>query len=236
VQPNATRRTLSVYQLVQNKRVCFIHLIVYQGWAEKAPWIEMKRNSCRQALLEAIPRIAGSSGYGAITIVDILAEAGTSRGSFYNHFADKQDCFLAAYDTVVERVVGEVIANCEGEEDWAERVRIGLATIIEIFALKPELARTVIVEPVAAGAEGQRRRRRTIERFARLLETGQKPIAQMPLQASRATMAVGAAESLLFDEIRAGRAADLRDRSADLAFAVLVPYLGPRAAFGEAQA
>jgi len=193
-----------------------------------------RTESRRQSLLEAMARVAGAQGYRATSVADVVTEAGASRSTFYKHFDDKHECFLAAYDVVVERLLGEVAAGCDAKRPWADRVHSGMRTIVERFAADPELARTAVVEVAAAGAEAQRRHWASIGRFARLLETGREPTAG-ELPPNTAVMAVSAVAGLLFDELQAGRGVELRQRTPDLLFAVLVPYLGPRAAAEEAR-
>ena len=63
----------------------------------------------RQLILEAMVRVVGRQGYKATSVADVIAEADVSRTTFYKHFEDKHECFLAAYDMVIERVFAEVI-------------------------------------------------------------------------------------------------------------------------------
>jgi AcrR family transcriptional regulator len=187
----------------------------------------------RQSILEAIVRVVGRKGYKATSVADVIAEADTSRTTFYKHFDDKHDCFLAAYDMVTERVVSEVIASCDGEEDWLERVRTGLRTIVELFALDPELARTAIVEVSAAGADARQRHWNAISRFTEFLEDGKEAAGDRELPENIALMAAGAVSGLIFDELLTGRAERLPQLLPDLLFALLVPYIGPGAATEE---
>lgn len=189
--------------------------------------------SRRQLILEAMIRVVGRKGYKLTSVADVIEEAGTSRTTFYKHFADKHDCFLAAYDLVVERVLEEVVANCDGEQPWLERVRSGLATIIDLFALDPELARTAIVEVAAAGADARQRHWNAISRFAEFLEDGRELADGRELPDSIALMAAGAVSGLIFDELLTGRAERLPELLPDLLFAMLVPYIGPSAAAEE---
>ena len=55
--------------------------------------------SQRTRLLEAVGRAVAERGYAAATIDDVVRRAGVSKKTFYDHFADKQDCFLAAYES-----------------------------------------------------------------------------------------------------------------------------------------
>jgi AcrR family transcriptional regulator len=187
----------------------------------------------RQSILEAMVRVVGREGYKATSVADVIAEADTSRTTFYKYFEDKHECFLAAYDMVVERVVDEVIASCEGEQDWVERVRIGLTTIVDLFAVDPELARTAIVEVSAAGADARQRHWDAISKFTEFLEDGRDVAGERELPENIALMAAGAVSGLIFDELLTGRAERLPELLPDLLFALLVPYLGPGAATEE---
>jgi AcrR family transcriptional regulator len=187
----------------------------------------------RQSILEAMVRVVGRKGYKATSVADVIAEADVSRTTFYKHFEDKHDCFLAAYDMVTERVVAEVVASCDGEQDWLERVRTGLTTIVELFALDPELARTAIVEVAAAGADARRRHWNAINRFTEFLEDGKEMAGGRELPENIALMAAGAVSGLIFDELLTGRAERLPQLLPDLLFALLVPYIGPGAATEE---
>jgi AcrR family transcriptional regulator len=187
----------------------------------------------RQLLLEAMVRVVGRKGYKLTSVADVIEEAGTTRTTFYKHFEDKQECFLAAYDQVVERVLGEVVANCDGRQPWTERVRSGLETIVDLFALDPELARTAIVEVAAAGADARQRHWNAIARFTEFLEDGRDLAGGRELPDNIALMAAGAVSGLIFDELLTGRAERLPELLPDLLFAMLVPYIGPGAAAEE---
>jgi AcrR family transcriptional regulator len=187
----------------------------------------------RQSILEAMVRVVGRKGYKATSVADVIEEADTSRTTFYKHFEDKHECFLAAYDMVVDRVVNEVVASCDGEQDWLERVRIGLTTIVDLFALDPELARTAIVEVAAAGADARQRHWDAVNKFTEFLEDGRKIAGDRELPDNIALMAAGAVSGLIFDELLTGRAERLPQLLPDLLFALLVPYIGPGAATEE---
>jgi AcrR family transcriptional regulator len=174
----------------------------------------------------------GSKGYRAVSVADVLGEASVSRTTFYKHFDDKLDCFLAAYDVAVDELVDSVQIGCDPRLVWSERVRAGLTRALELLAADPPLTRAVVVEIAAAGPAGQSRRAAMLDRLAALLDRDDAPAAA-GLPANTAAMAAGAALGLLFEEVEAGRTASLPDRLDDLLFAVLVPYMGPNAAGAE---
>lgn len=189
--------------------------------------------SRRDRILTAMIRVVGRKGYDATSVADVIAEADTSRTTFYKHFEDKHDCFLVAYDRMVERVFATVVAECEGEQPWLPRVRKGLATLVEIFSREPELARTAVVEVAAAGAEARQRHWNAVARLTEYLDTGRKLESGAELPEHISTMAIGAVSGLIFDELVAGRTAQLPELMPDLLFAMLVPYIGPTAAAEE---
>jgi AcrR family transcriptional regulator len=163
----------------------------------------------------------------------VIEEADTSRTTFYKYFDDKHDCFLAAYEMLVEQVFSEVVANCDSTVPWLRRVEDGLATIVRLFALDPKLARTAIVEVAAAGSEARRLHWNAVVRFTELLEDGREMADGRELPENISLMSAGAVSGLIFDELLAGRAAQLPALFPDLLFAMLVPYIGPRAAAEE---
>ncbi|MGH2975536.1 MAG: TetR/AcrR family transcriptional regulator [Solirubrobacterales bacterium] len=178
-------------------------------------------------------RVVGSKGYKETSVADVIEEAGTSRTTFYKHFDDKHECFLAAYDMLVEQVFAEVVANCDGGEPWLRRMEKGLATIVRLFAVDPELARTAVVEVAAAGADARQRHWNAVARFTEFLEDGRALSNGRELPENISLMSAGAVSGLIFDELLAGRAEQLPAMLPDLLFAMLVPYIGPSAAAEE---
>lgn len=193
----------------------------------------MASESRRDLILTAMIRVVGSKGYKETSVADVIEEAGTSRTTFYKYFDDKHECFLAAYDMLVEQVFAEVVANCNGDESWLQRVEKGLATIVELFALDPKLARTAVVEVAAAGSDARQRHWNAVARFTEYLEDGRELANGRELPENISLMSAGAVSGLIFDELLAGRAAELPAMLPDLLFAMLVPYIGPRAAAEE---
>lgn len=193
----------------------------------------MASESRRDLILAAMIRVVGRTGYKETSVAEVIEEAGVSRTTFYKHFEDKHDCFLAAYEVLVEQVYGEVVARCDGSASWLQRVEKGLATIVELFALEPELARTAIVEVAAAGAEARQLHWDAVARFTEYLEDGRRLSDGRELPENISLMSAGAVSGLIFDELLAGRAAQLPAMLPDLLFAMLVPYIGPGAAAEE---
>jgi AcrR family transcriptional regulator len=188
--------------------------------------------SRRDDILAAMIRVVGIKGYRETAVADVIEEAQTSRTTFYKYFEDKHNCFLAAYGMLVEQVFGEVVSKCDGEAPWLSRMTTGLTTIVDRFAVDPQLARTAVVEVAAAGADARQLHWDAVARFTEYLDAGRE-LAGKELPENISLMSAGAVSGLIFDELLAGRADQLPDRLPDLLFAMLVPYVGPQAAAAE---
>src|SRR3954467_7324870 len=76
----------------------------------------------RERLLAAMLRATAEIGYREVSVQDVLERAGVSRPTFYEHFENKEDCFLAAFDTAVARLPKRLEAAAEPGEGWRERL------------------------------------------------------------------------------------------------------------------
>lgn len=190
----------------------------------------------RERVLEAMVRMSAAKGYEATTVADVIEYAGISRDAFDEMFADKEECFLAAYDAVFDVLIAHVTAAFEAasDEPWPEQIAAGLGALVELLAMEADIARMAMVEATAAGDDMRERYRAMFTRFTPFLEQGRTYSGQGDeLPADTARFAVGGAASLIFDEVRAGRGPELKRILPDLVFAVLMPYLGPEAAEDE---
>ncbi len=84
----------------------------------------------RQAMLEAMLATVGKSGYEQTSVRAVLSHTGIYRQAFYDNFADKQGCFLEAYDLGLERLEGVVLAAASGRKSWLGKLRTGLAAFL----------------------------------------------------------------------------------------------------------
>jgi AcrR family transcriptional regulator len=123
--------------------------------------------SQRTRLLEATGRAVADKGYAAATIDDIVRGAGVSKKTFYEHFADKLDCFLAAYEAASDELFEHVrAAQDAADSEWLARTRAGIHAYLRWLAAEPALARVFLIEVAAAGPEALERRERLRDRYA----------------------------------------------------------------------
>jgi AcrR family transcriptional regulator len=88
------------------------------------------RAAQRGRLLRAVIAAVAATGFNDVTVADIVRGARVSKAAFYAHFADKEDCFLAATREGGELLVGRVAAAARQLTAGASAedvLRVGLA-------------------------------------------------------------------------------------------------------------
>src|SRR6478736_7151732 len=122
----------------------------------------------RERLTSAMAHVVATAGYEETTVERVLVQAGVSRRTFYELFDDRKDCFLAAYDEAMERVL-RVVTDAYLDGDVPERrIESALEAFLEFLASEPDLARMCVVEVFAAGPQARERRAAVMERLAQL--------------------------------------------------------------------
>jgi AcrR family transcriptional regulator len=136
------------------------------------PRKEAERNQ-RERLFAAMVATVAEKGYEATTVADLVALSGVSRSAFYRHYDDKQACFLAAVEAMVEPALRK-IGSDESAPPGVERARQAFASLIELIVSQPAAAKMCVVEVYAAGPEGAALLDRSVEQAtalaARLLQ------------------------------------------------------------------
>src|SRR5918998_2462068 len=125
--------------------------------------------SQRTRLLEAVGGAVADKGYAGATIDDIVRGAGVSKKTFYDHFRDKLDCFLAAYETASDELLTRLREAQSSPGGWLERTRAGIVAYLRWLAAEPALARVFLIEVAAAGPVAAERREQIRDRYADLL-------------------------------------------------------------------
>ncbi len=185
----------------------------------------------RERMLLAVAEAVAEQGYAATTVADIIARARLSRRTFYEHFADKEECFLAAYDTVVEQLLAAVGQAYEQGDGWTQKVHDGLETFLAYLAAEPAFARMCIVEVVAAGPEARSRRDAAMRVFVDFLEPGRAEApkgVEAPALASE--IVVGGIYEIIYSRLQRDAANELIEMLPDLLRCALLPFIGHAAA------
>lgn len=188
-------------------------------------------DSQRERLLAAIATTAVKRGYNAVTIADITAAASISRRDFYAHFAGKEECFIAAFDAVVEHLRLLLAEAAEAAATWPETLRAAATALLAFFASEPELAQLCFIETRSAGGNVAARYREQLQSFAGLLADGRAERAsERALPADTEDILLGSIAAMIARKVSAGEAERLLDLLPDVVEFAATPYLGPERA------
>ena len=122
----------------------------------------------RERILAAMIAAAGTKGYGSTTIGDITSRARVSRDTFYEQFANKQACFLAAYDEITRELLDQMVTAGTSQPSYVEGMREGVRAYLNFWSERPEAARVFTLEVMAAGDEALAHREHALRSFTRL--------------------------------------------------------------------
>lgn len=129
----------------------------------------------RERILWAMVVEAGERGFANCSVGVVISRAGVSRRTFYEHFDDLTDCFLAVLEHGGDRVVGLVSQAFVGRETWSEGLCWALMSLLVYFDSEPLLARVWLVESMTAGGWAIEYRERRLRDLLSLI-TGAWPL------------------------------------------------------------
>jgi AcrR family transcriptional regulator len=193
-------------------------------------------------VLDAMAEVCAAHGYAGTSVALVVARAGVSRQTFYEHFTDKEACFLAAYDAILDSFLGEVSAAYEQSAGpWPERIRATIEALLALLAAKPAFTRMCIIEVLAAGPSALMRYMSAAGALAGLFEQGrgERP-GHEHLPTSTALAVIHGGALAIRDQILDGADEQLTELLPGLTYGMLVPYIGQeealRVAWGEPEA
>ncbi|MEY9894194.1 AcrR family transcriptional regulator [Catenulispora sp. MAP12-49] len=121
----------------------------------------------RGRLLTGMLEVVAEKGYAAATVGAVLSRARISRQTFYEHFTDKQDCFLAAFDRSADHFALLIERSLGSPRDPVlERLDRIFEAYLGALAGSPTTARIFMIEIYAAGYPALSRRLERAETFA----------------------------------------------------------------------
>jgi len=130
---------------------------------------DLDQPDARLRLIAGLAAAASTRGYPATTIADIVRYARVSKRTFYEHFADKEACFLAGYRMGGELALRAVAGAVDPAAPWRQRVRAAVEAYLRLLESQPTLTRGLFLTVYAAGPQALRLRREVLVRFASLL-------------------------------------------------------------------
>lgn len=165
--------------------------------------------SHRHRLLSAMADAIREQGYDNTTVADVVSRAHTSRRTFYQHFEDRDTCYLALFEFVNERMMLAVAEAVTGDAAWDVRLDRGLATYLELLAVEPELTRSAVRELPVVGAAGWDSHKQMHDVAARLIsrlaeEAAEHDSAMRSLSVDEAAFLVGGFNELVVRTVERG--------------------------------
>lgn len=189
--------------------------------------IEMQR----RRLLGAMGEVLAEVGIEDATVERVSKRAGVSRRTFYEVFADREECFLAALEQEVERIAAEVGPAYARERKWSVGIRAALTVLLEYFDAHPGIARMCVIETLRAGPAVLERRRRVLGLLTMVVDEGRAEIKQgnepLPLTAEGV---VGGALAVVHTRLLEAEHRPLVDLVNPLMGMIVHPYIGQAAA------
>jgi AcrR family transcriptional regulator len=181
-----------------------------------APPPEVRVPLQRERLLQAAAAEFAQVGYTGASSESISRRAGMSKATFYEHFANKEECMIALFDVAaagVGRAMSEAVRGLPAGEP-AQRVKTATRAFLTALADHPEYAQTLLVEIIGAGPNAARRRDEIVQRFADRLDAGNAAAAERKLIARFASpydafAIVGAITELVSRQVRLGEPSDV---------------------------
>jgi AcrR family transcriptional regulator len=189
--------------------------------------IEIQRSRLLAAAVAAVDEL----GYADTTVSDVTNRARVSRRTFYELFANREECLIAVLEDVVALIAEDVAsAGVEGLA-WCERVRMGLSAILAFLDREPVLARVCVVQALRGGPEVLARREELLAGLAGVVDEGRTVGGRgercTPLTAEGV---VGAAFAIVYARLLRGEPEPLTGLVGELMGIVVLPYRGAAAA------
>jgi len=186
-----------------------------------APPLEVRLERQRARLFAAAAAVFARVGYAEASAEAISREAGMSKATFYEHFANKEECILALFDAAGEMVrtgVGAAtLANAAATPQ--QRIHGGVRAFLAALEAYPDHAKTLLVEIIGAGPRAAERRDAVLQTMADLIDA-QNKVAHEQFGARRFASPddvfaiVGAIVELASRQLRCGRPEQIGDLEA----------------------
>ncbi|MBJ7330334.1 MAG: TetR/AcrR family transcriptional regulator [Solirubrobacteraceae bacterium] len=174
----------------------------------------------RERLLRGLVQALAERRLNEVTMNDIARHARTSKRTFYEHFDDKEACFLALYRGICDGMAARFAAILDETVPVEDQIAAIAGVYVGTLGASPTLTRATLSDIIAGGDACLAARREQHERFAAgLREAFSATRARQPgagvreIDQETAAALVGGINELLLRELDLGRA----DRLPELA-------------------
>jgi AcrR family transcriptional regulator len=143
------------------------HSLFLQSVQAPRAWDDVSETASsitRARMYEAMARAVAERGYAGATVSDVVNGARISRRTFYEHFQDKEHCFVETYRVGCENGIARIDASLRAldDPDWRTRLAVSLETYLAMLAAEPHFARVLLIEVLGAGPRALEMRERVL--------------------------------------------------------------------------
>lgn len=179
--------------------------------------------TARERLLVGMAAAVDERGLASSTVADVVRHARASRRTFYEHFSDRDDCFLALYEVIMDRLVWLFEHSVVPGDDWYEEIVGASRTYLHGLVMVPALARAGIAEMTSLGPRALEARTRGLRRLADVLvrlhddaRTRHRDIPSRPLTPELALAIIAGEHELVLTYVQQDRIAAVPDELAPI--------------------
>jgi AcrR family transcriptional regulator len=175
----------------------------------------------------------GKRGYQETSVQAVLKLASTSRRAFYENFANKGDCFQAAYQAAADDLIDQMLAATRSSTTWHQQLQAALDSLLTFLDREPAIATALFVEVHAAGPQVAVQRIAVMRRLAKLVSPTQLDDGAESGTAVTADGVVGGIDSAIRTRLRDETGWGCRELLPELMYFVVLAFEGPEAAIAE---
>ena len=171
----------------------------------------------KQRLFEAAAVVFTRAGYAEASAEAISREAGMSKATFYEHFANKEECLVALFQYASQSFARSITdASSSSGLDFESRHRAGLRAVLEGIEANPVMAQAMLVETAGAGPRVAELRGNALTAIAetmynQTLKAAQRGGGPAYASADDAFAIVGATYELISRQLRTGHPERITD-------------------------
>ena len=180
----------------------------------------------RARILDAATNLTARDGYASLKVEEIAEQAAVSLVAFYEHFADKEDAFLVAYEVGYGKGLAVVERAFAAENDWRLAVRSGIEALFGYLASEPAFAHIVLIDALVATPHTAKRSTETVGAFARMLVPGIEQTGGFVPQTVTIEAIAGGLFDLCLHYALAGKIRELPELVPSATYLALAPFLG----------
>lgn len=181
----------------------------------------------RARILAATVEVACERGAARVTVAHVVSRSAVSRRTFYELFADRDECLLAALDDALALACERVLPAYRAEREWRKRMRGGLVALLGFLDEQPKLGQLLVCESLSAGRTAVAWRNDVLAELIAAVDEGcaeSKRALELSKLAAEGT--VGAVLSILQGSLEGGKRAPTQFLANQLMAMIVLPYLG----------